>query len=94
MHSIILLIFGYLLLIISTLTKLVFFIMIKSRKEKKLSTFYKSFKTRYLNQTLHNADENPSRMLFMKSSNIINVFWWAGFVIAIINSLTFLFDLF
>ena len=94
MHNIIILISGYLLFIISTIVKLVFFLNIKSRKEKKLSTFYKSFRTWYLNHNLHDADENPSRMLFMKSSNYINVLWWTGLVVSILTTVNHLFDLF
>ena len=94
MHSIIILLTGYILLIISTLIKLIFFFRIKSRKEKKLSTYFKSFSTWYLNHNIHDADENPSRMFFMKSSNFINIFWWSGFNISILTTVTHLFELF
>ena len=94
MHTIVILLLGYILLIISSLVKFVFFINIKSRKEKKISTFYKSFRTWYLNHNFHDADENSSRMLFMKSSNIINIFWWPGLIISLLTTLNQLFDLF
>ena len=75
---------GYILFILSTFIKLIFFYRIKSRKEKKFASFLKSFRTWYLNHNFHDADNNPSRMFFMKSSNIINVFWWIGLAISIV----------
>jgi len=77
---------GYILFILSTFIKLIFFYRIKSRKEKKFASFIKSFRTWYLNHNFHDADNNPSRMFFMKSSNIINIFWWLGLAISILFS--------
>ena len=73
------------ILILSTLVKAFFYIKIKSKKKKQLSSFINSFRTWYLAHNFHDSDTNPSRQFFFHVSNYTNIPWYISLVVFIVT---------
>ncbi len=77
----------FILVILATGTKLAFYLNIKSRKQKDIGTYIKSFRTWYRINNFHDEDNNLTRQSFMKASNIINIIWWPLITVLIVLTL-------
>ncbi len=77
----------FIVVIITVLTKLIFYFRIKTKKPKQIGEFLKSFKTWFRIHDLHDVDNNLSRQDFMQVSNIVNIIWWVAMVLLVLTTI-------